>query len=446
MSMSQMNVSQITHLESNESIGKTLSTIEMWLNKTLEQYTESLAKSMMAMPQDEEQTASTTLSKIGLDRDSLSRTGLSRRQIDRLYRGLFVYSTGFHHLIGELAQHVHFAPNIVVNAWRAYLHLLEVSHSDPNANTKDVSTGQYTLALALMDQLHRENNCKIQEECTNRIAEMEDTVLSVQEHIANTKQRLIQTEITLEEEKMSKERLQDELQEVSRNKSTLRDQKAALEHLLSQRDAKIEEIGSDLKDAYETLEEFENQQKQLKQANLSLQMELNSSRDSNTKLLASENDHRHLLAQAQIKIDQLSKDLSKSKAETSEKIGDIIHLNSIVDDLKNQMSLLKENFAQIVKEKCSVELELEESRNNEKRSIRSEQLMKEALEEGQLQVKEVKNEECNWKIQVDLKERKNLLPPKKLREIYFHYPFTVFFFFSFLLNPYLPPLKTNSID
>ncbi|OQS01681.1 hypothetical protein ACHHYP_00412 [Achlya hypogyna] len=63
----------------------------------------------------------------GIDSGSLLRLGLPRAIVDRIFRGLFVYSSGFHTLIHEIGRHCppYAEAHIAANIWLTFLHLLE---------------------------------------------------------------------------------------------------------------------------------------------------------------------------------------------------------------------------------------------------------------------------------------------------------------------------------
>ena len=75
------------------------------------------------------------LKKIGLDRKSLRKAGLSNETIERVYRALFVYSFGFHEMLDEVSNNC--ANNIqggsgkiVLKIWEVFNALLEKCEGD----------------------------------------------------------------------------------------------------------------------------------------------------------------------------------------------------------------------------------------------------------------------------------------------------------------------------
>ena len=71
--------------------------------------------------------------KSSLDIAELSRAilqrhyNLSNNTIDRIYRGLFVYSIGLHSILSELTRHCAQGPILIGRFWQGYLKLIETA-------------------------------------------------------------------------------------------------------------------------------------------------------------------------------------------------------------------------------------------------------------------------------------------------------------------------------
>lgn len=61
----------------------------------------------------------------GLARVELRGAGLTDEAIDRLYRGLYVYTIGFFDVMQDILHHSEFRVEILGNVWRAYLKIAE---------------------------------------------------------------------------------------------------------------------------------------------------------------------------------------------------------------------------------------------------------------------------------------------------------------------------------
>ena len=63
--------------------------------------------------------------RYGIDRTTLFKEGIPDETIDRVYRGLFVYSMGFYELLQKIISHSPNKYTVVTNLWRVYAVLLE---------------------------------------------------------------------------------------------------------------------------------------------------------------------------------------------------------------------------------------------------------------------------------------------------------------------------------
>ena len=65
------------------------------------------------------------ISRYGIDRLSLTNSGIPNDLVDRVFRALFVYSVGFYELIKKCLQHCDKRYSIITNIWKVFSILLE---------------------------------------------------------------------------------------------------------------------------------------------------------------------------------------------------------------------------------------------------------------------------------------------------------------------------------
>lgn len=65
------------------------------------------------------------MAQYGIDRFTLGGAGISREIMERVYRSLFVYSTGFHQMLTKLLTHTQGKYTIIKAIWRTFAVLLE---------------------------------------------------------------------------------------------------------------------------------------------------------------------------------------------------------------------------------------------------------------------------------------------------------------------------------
>lgn len=77
--------------------------IETWINDTLKEAEYLPIPEVLVKPQNK-----LPISRYGIDRLTLSTENLSTDMIERLYKTLFVYTTGFHELIKDILSNLKF--------------------------------------------------------------------------------------------------------------------------------------------------------------------------------------------------------------------------------------------------------------------------------------------------------------------------------------------------
>lgn len=65
------------------------------------------------------------ISRYQIDRHTLINFGIPNETVDRIYRGLFVYSVGFYELLNKVLSYTEKKYTIVINIWKVFSILLE---------------------------------------------------------------------------------------------------------------------------------------------------------------------------------------------------------------------------------------------------------------------------------------------------------------------------------
>lgn len=112
--------------------------IETWLNETLKEAGTTMDGGLMLA---EKRTA---LGALGLDRGALGVAGVGAATVERLYRGLFVYSVGFYSVVTKALAHAEGRQQLVTRCWKAFALLLE-----------HCCRSDYELTVARLEQEHR---------------------------------------------------------------------------------------------------------------------------------------------------------------------------------------------------------------------------------------------------------------------------------------------------
>ena len=94
--------------------------LETWVDETL-QDADNLDIPGIAVKSDMQRP----IVRYGIDRSNLGELGVPEDTIDRIYRGLFVYSMGFYELLNKTLTHTPKKFTVVTNLWKVYAVLLE---------------------------------------------------------------------------------------------------------------------------------------------------------------------------------------------------------------------------------------------------------------------------------------------------------------------------------
>lgn len=98
--------------------------LENWINQTLTDAEHLDIPSAILKPKNQ-----IPLTRYGIDRLLLTSKGVDNKNVDRIYRSLFVYSVGFFELLKQQMSNVseENSLNLLMNLWKTYGVLLEYS-------------------------------------------------------------------------------------------------------------------------------------------------------------------------------------------------------------------------------------------------------------------------------------------------------------------------------
>ena len=82
------------------SVGITSKVMETWINETLADAEHLDIPGVILKPEHKN-----PISRYGIDRITLTNSGIPNHTVDRIYRCLFVYSVGFYELIKKVLAH-----------------------------------------------------------------------------------------------------------------------------------------------------------------------------------------------------------------------------------------------------------------------------------------------------------------------------------------------------
>ena len=94
--------------------------LETWINETLTDAYHLDIPGVLMKPGHKN-----PIHRYGIDRQSLVDAGISGKEVDRIYRSLFVYSVGFFELLKKILATSQKNYSIITSIWKVYQVLLE---------------------------------------------------------------------------------------------------------------------------------------------------------------------------------------------------------------------------------------------------------------------------------------------------------------------------------
>uniref|UniRef100_A0A7R9YWS5 Flagellar associated protein n=1 Tax=Chlamydomonas euryale TaxID=1486919 RepID=A0A7R9YWS5_9CHLO len=121
VNMGQLEQEMAFARENHRDNGRQL--LELWVNQVLDPGGMDMTGRTEPLKMDA--SVLKGLTQFGLTRVELRGTGLSDALIDRLYRGLYVYTVGFFDIMQDILKHSEFRVEVLGNVWRAFLKIAE---------------------------------------------------------------------------------------------------------------------------------------------------------------------------------------------------------------------------------------------------------------------------------------------------------------------------------
>ena len=286
------------------------------------------------------------MGQFGIDRYTFEKSGISRDTIDRIYRCLFVYSTGFHQMLSIIVNKVH-----VVSIWKTFTVLLEYCCK--------------TDYQSLLNDLERDHKEK-QEETNNKYKEdIEKLVIknkNLNEAIENMKIQMLKLEKEAFNERQSHEKADKDFNNI---KDSI-EKEVMLRMKFEDKLNSIHSMNRQLKKRVETTQEQYTLNK-IELSNQIFKNEVLENELSGLKVYKSEADAK--IKSYETKIDNLNRELDVRNAEynrNSEKLTRLqkeysalqsIHQEGVIkiDDLKSKVNN-KDEFIKVQNDKIESHL------------------------------------------------------------------------------------------
>ncbi|KAL4496532.1 hypothetical protein ABPG72_015893 [Tetrahymena utriculariae] len=181
--------------------GVNIKVVEMWINDTICEAESEVQPNQTKQnsPQKKQNDQKEILKNFGLDRKSLQNKGVSKENIDRIYRSLFVYSFGFYEMIQDIFAHIQDSAQTVASVWKIYGILLEYCSRTDFVNTVTQLEKEKT---AIVDNLEEQIESKQKQFDELEVIEKEKREILEQQILSlkQEKQNILTEKFQLEED------------------------------------------------------------------------------------------------------------------------------------------------------------------------------------------------------------------------------------------------------
>ena len=168
--------------------------LETWLNETLQDAEHLDIPGVILKPEHQN-----PVSRYKIDKLVLFAAGIPQKEIERIYRSLFVYSVGFYELIRNCLQHTQKKYSMITNIWKVFAILLEYCcRTDYRMLISEISKEH----KAELDALDKEYQKKSEEQANNEkvLKENLDTQQKMCEELQREMMNEKQMRLKLEED------------------------------------------------------------------------------------------------------------------------------------------------------------------------------------------------------------------------------------------------------
>ncbi|EAR96589.2 hypothetical protein TTHERM_00490570 (macronuclear) [Tetrahymena thermophila SB210] len=181
--------------------GVNIKVVEMWINDTICEAESEVQPNQTKLnsPQKKQNDQKEILKNFGLDRKSLQNKGVSKENIDRIYRSLFVYSFGFYEMIQDIFAHIQDSAQTIASVWKIYGILLEYCSRTDFVNTVTQLEKEKT---AIVDNLEEQIESKQKQFDELEVIEKEKREILEQQILSlkQEKQNILTEKFQLEED------------------------------------------------------------------------------------------------------------------------------------------------------------------------------------------------------------------------------------------------------
>ena len=158
MSLSfETRLKEICHMR-EASVRLNPKVIETWINETLLDAEHLDIPGVVLKPEHKN-----PISRYLVDRSTLTNSGVPNEDVDRIYRGLFVYSIGFYEMLQRCLHHSEHKYALLSSLWKVFAILLEYC-----------CKSNYQMLISKLSKEHKEEIERLEREFTEQVQRMAD--------------------------------------------------------------------------------------------------------------------------------------------------------------------------------------------------------------------------------------------------------------------------------
>lgn len=181
------------HMAKDSTLRLNPKVIESWINDTLLDAEHLDIPGVVLKPEHKN-----PISRYGIDRLSLTNAGIPSDQVDRIYRGLFVYSIGYYEMLQRCLHHASNKYILLSSMWRVFAILLEYC-----------CKSNYQMMISKLNEEHRAAIDGLEKEFTEHVQKLTDN----EKHLKDALDSLQKKKDELEKQKVEEEFLRKKIEE-----------------------------------------------------------------------------------------------------------------------------------------------------------------------------------------------------------------------------------------
>lgn len=168
--------------------------IETWINETLLDAEHLDIPGVVLKPEHKN-----PISRYNIDRLSLTNAGIPNEQVDRIYRGLFVYSIGFYEMLQRCLHHAENKFTQLSSLWKVFAILLEYC-----------CKSNYQMLISKLSKEHKEELERIETQFNDHIGRLTENERNLKESLENLQKKKDELEKQKEEETFLRKKIEEE--------------------------------------------------------------------------------------------------------------------------------------------------------------------------------------------------------------------------------------------